>query len=178
MIVRRDGDRQEVNRLTNLVAYWLGAHRYRRIDWKSVRRVVFVCKGNIARSAYAAAKARALGFEAVSFGVETHDDKLADPCAVRVAAQRGVDLSAHRTTSMPSARLQGGDLVLAMEPYQAQRTGPLARVVAAQVTLMGMWCARSRPKIFDPYGRDDGQFHECFGQIDDALQRIRARVPV
>ena len=36
--------------------YLLGGYRaYRQVDWNSVERLVFVCKGNICRSAYAGA---------------------------------------------------------------------------------------------------------------------------
>jgi protein-tyrosine phosphatase len=178
MIQRRDGDRQEVNRLTNIVAYWLGARRYRRVDWKDVRRLVFVCKGNIARSAYGAARARALGFDAVSFGVQTHDDKQADPSAMRVAQDLGLDLSRHRTTSLPSASLRAGDLILTMEPYQARRVHPLAARVGAQVSLLGMWCTQSQPMVFDPYGKSDLVFRQCFDQIDDGLRNIRNHLRV
>ncbi|MGC1818407.1 MAG: hypothetical protein WA900_12230, partial [Casimicrobiaceae bacterium] len=40
--------------------------RYRSIDWPHVSRLVFICKGNICRSAFAAEKARMLGRHAVS----------------------------------------------------------------------------------------------------------------
>src|SRR4051812_36705278 len=41
----------------------------RRIPWTEVERLVFVCQGNICRSAYADALARRAGLRSVSFGL-------------------------------------------------------------------------------------------------------------
>ena len=52
------------------VVYLIGGMRhFTRIDWSQVRRLVFVCKGNICRSAYAAARSQTLGYPATSFGL-------------------------------------------------------------------------------------------------------------
>ena len=45
-------------------AHWL------QIKWEDVDRLVFVCTGNICRSAYAEYKARSLGMSATSFGID------------------------------------------------------------------------------------------------------------
>ena len=43
----------------------------KKIDWTSVERLIFVCKGNICRSAYAEALARSAGVESLSFGLDS-----------------------------------------------------------------------------------------------------------
>src|SRR5215469_15602974 len=49
----------------------LGAYRrLGALDWGTVTRLVFVCKGNICRSPYAAARAQQLAVEATSFGLD------------------------------------------------------------------------------------------------------------
>ena len=50
----------------------LGMYRsYRQVHWESVGRLVFVCKGNICRSAYTEAVAKSLGVAAISCGLDT-----------------------------------------------------------------------------------------------------------
>src|SRR5947199_9403738 len=90
----------------------------RRVPWDDVERLVFVCQGNICRSAYADALARRAGLRSVSFGLGARDGDCANTVASDRAAARGVDLSAHRATSAATFRVRRGDLLLAMEPAQ------------------------------------------------------------
>ena len=63
-------------------------------------RILFLCTGNSCRSQMAEGWARALRggrIEAYSAGVETHG---LDPKAVRVMAEAGVDISAHRSKNV------------------------------------------------------------------------------
>src|SRR3982074_2051535 len=95
----------------------------RAVRWAEVRRLVFVCQGNLCRSAYAAAKAQALGLAAASCGLAARQRFCADPRAVARAAARGIDLCAHRTTSATAFVVANGDLLLAMEPRQLRSLG-------------------------------------------------------
>jgi protein-tyrosine phosphatase len=145
------------------------------IDWRTVERLVFVCKGNICRSPYAAARARLMGIDAESFGLEAVDCALADPAASRNAQQRKLDLSGHRSLRLDEARLHGNDLLLVFEPQQLravqQRCGT-GRVV----TLAGLWTRPARPYVSDPYGRSDLYFQECFAVIDASVAALAARM--
>jgi Low molecular weight phosphotyrosine protein phosphatase len=80
----------------NAVCWPLG---WLRVDaerhWRNCERVVFVCTGNICRSPYAEAAARAHGINAVSCGTHTRTGLPADPVAIREAALRGRDMTAH-----------------------------------------------------------------------------------
>jgi protein-tyrosine phosphatase len=146
----------------------------RRVRWDEVERLVFVCQGNICRSAYAEARARRAGLRAASFGLAARDGDGANPVASERAAARGVDLSAHRATSAPGARLRRGDLLVAMEP--AQLPG-LARVAPAhQRTLLGLWALPPRPHLEDPYGLSPAYFDTCFDVVDSAVEELARRV--
>jgi protein-tyrosine phosphatase len=145
----------------------LGAYRgAANIDWPSVRRLVFVCKGNICRSPYATARARSLGLEAVSFGLDTAGGAPADPVAARNALSRGLDLTSHRSARLEQAHLEWSDLIIVFEPPQlaAVRLRYPERSVAA--SLIGIWARPLRPHVHDPYGRGDAYFQECFSIID------------
>lgn len=146
------------------------------LDWGAVRRLVFVCNGNICRSAYGEAKSKSLGMPAISFGLAASDGSPADDKAVRAAQARGVDLSVHRARSINAVGIRTGDLVLAMEPQQLKLIERGGGAQGAQVSLLGLWCKPRRPHIEDPYGLISEYFFTCFGLIDDALGRICLRI--
>lgn len=155
----------------------LGAYRdYQRINWKRVTRLIFVCKGNICRSAYSEARARALGFSTTSFGLGVEDETGADATSIKIGSQRGLDLSSHRTKSRSQIPLSGGDLLIAMEPWQAAELKRLSKHTNAQVTLLGLWHGKPRPYIGDPYGLSPIYFDTCFAVIDQALDNLISRI--
>lgn len=152
----------------------MGVHRrYQRIDWARVRRLVFVCKGNICRSPYAEFRARSLGLPAVSAGLATTAGAPVDPGASREARRRGIDLAAARTTPVEHLELRDGDLVLFLEPAQAsafrERVSPKDGI---QQSLLGLWSTPRTPLIPDPYGRGERQFAACFDLIDTAVSTL------
>jgi protein-tyrosine phosphatase len=140
-----------------------------------VRRVLFVCKGNICRSAYAEAVARrspaaSSGWVFHSAGLGATPGTPPPESAVRVARSRGVDLSAHRARSVADFDPAGIDAVFVMEPVQAFHPA-LGRFRArAPIRMLGM--AGGDPLIADPYGRGDAVFESCFGAIERALQLL------
>ena len=139
-------------------------------DASRVLRLVFVWAGNVCRSRYAEARARALGFEAGSFGLSADGRSPPDPAAVRAAQRRGIELPPRVSRRARDVRPTAGDLLVAMEPHQARalrRAHP-----RAQVTLLGLWCSSPRPVLADPYGLSDAYFDTCFGCIDEAVEAL------
>jgi protein-tyrosine phosphatase len=147
--------------------------RYSAVNWSRVERLVFVCTGNICRSPYAAALARRAGIPAISVALRGRSGAPAFPSAAAAAHDSGIDLSAHRSTPIDDVRLGPGDLLVAMEPWQAQA---LAGRAGAQVTLLGLWSTPRRPHLHDPYGLCDDYFRTCFRLIDSAVAAIAARM--
>ncbi|KKC24752.1 hypothetical protein WP12_17710 [Sphingomonas sp. SRS2] len=146
----------------------------RRIDWARVERLVFICKGNICRSAYAQGRAGQAGLATVSGGLDTQAGLPANPMAIKMGAARGLDLGPHRTRRFDELDLGPGDLMVCMEPPQAraaQRHFP-----AAQVTLLGLWSRPRRPWLFDPYGLDTAYWRTCLDLIDSGIAAIAARI--
>jgi len=146
--------------------------RYARVDWTAVRRLVFVCSGNICRSPFAAEYCRAAGSQVASFGLDGASGYPANADALRIAKSRGTDLSTHVATNVQQFEARDGDLLLAMEPSQLLRMNRLPRTTHSQSTLLGLWCSGSRPYIPDPYGRDDACFEHVFAMIEDAADRL------
>jgi protein-tyrosine phosphatase len=110
---------------------WLHPSRRRRAlarlrRHRMPRSVVFVCHGNICRSPYAAGAFRArLGPHAgVVIRVQSAGfigpDRPAPRFAVDEAAARGVDLRGHRSTLVSAPGLRDAELIVVMEPVQAE----------------------------------------------------------
>lgn len=156
--------------------YLLGRYsEYRKIDWDSVERLVFVCKGNICRSAFAEAVARSSGIESISCGIETVNGASANERAIDAAEKNNIDLSEHKTTPIQSVHFKKGDLLVAMEPLQLQY---LQRESGNEyvTTLLGLWGKPVKPHIHDPYETSSKYFESCFDYIENSVHEITSKI--
>jgi protein-tyrosine-phosphatase/peptidoglycan/xylan/chitin deacetylase (PgdA/CDA1 family) len=138
-----------------------------------VRRVVFVCLGNICRSAYAQRVADRLGMDAVSIGLSTTTGASCPESALRAAQRGGEDLSTHRATDFRDFEIQAGDLLVAMEIRHAQELQN--RLIARhdiQIALLGLWCDPPMPHLHDPYTLGDAYFDRCFARLRQAVHGL------
>lgn len=160
----------------NRLFYLVGGYRdYKHVEWSEVERLVFVCKGNICRSAFAEAVARSLGMEAASCGIYTTDGGPANEEAIHVAAKKGLSLAEHKTTTISSLIFQKNDLLIAMEPWQADfMTEMLGEEY--RYTLMGLWHTPVTPHIHDPFGGGEAYFNKCFDYIEKSVQEIANKI--
>lgn len=138
-----------------------------------VQRVVYVCLGNICRSAYGDKVARELGLHVASFGLSTTTGAASPAEAVDAARRQGVDLHGHRAVDLGEFKVHPGDLLLVMEVRQAhelrRRLGPRTDV---QICLLGMWCAPMIPHLHDPFSLSAGYFDSCFMRVRQATVRL------
>jgi protein-tyrosine phosphatase len=146
-------------------------------DRQSVRRLVFVCHGNICRSAFADVVARRAGMQTASFGLSTDAGKCAHPPAIAAAAQLGFDLSAHRTTRASDFVAEAGDLLLAMETRQLRRLASDPRLADVPRTLLGLYATPALPHLHDPYALHASYMRTCLKRIESAVANLRAAFP-
>ena len=148
---------------------------YRQIDWHSIDRLVFVCKGNICRSAYSEAFAKSLGIEAISCGIDTTSGNPANSVAIEVAAPRGFDLSQHQTTPINKLKFKETDLILAMEPWQVEYLSNNFNG-SHNCSLLGLWGRPTRPYIHDPYGSSSAYFNNCFNYLEKSIHEVARKI--
>lgn len=140
----------------------------------AVRRVVFVCLGNICRSAYAHQISAGLGMETASLGLSTSTGAASPEEAVDAAARQGVPMHAHRATDLADFEVLPGDLFLVMEVRQAhalrRKLGPRSDV---SVALLGLWCDPAMPHLHDPFTLSAGYFDTCFVRVRQAVANLQ-----
>ena len=157
------------------VAGRLAATRHPSVS--DVRRLVFVCHGNICRSAFAEALARQAGCNVASFGLSTSSGKPAHPEVMAVAEARGLDLSGHRTTAVEDFQPLVGDYLLGMEVRHLRKLAASERFGQLPRGLLGSYAGFPMPHLHDPYGLDAGYMETCLTRIQDAVSRLCRAFP-
>jgi protein-tyrosine phosphatase len=153
------------------------AYRYQTFDPARVHRLVFVCKGNICRSPFAGAVATRLGLSAISCGLDARKGASADPLAMTVAAEYGIDLSRHFSRAIGDILLTESDLIVGFEPWHVRTpTGSQGSEPGPQISLLGAWTHPPSLYIHDPYGTNERCFRRSFGLIQQAVERLASRL--
>ena len=142
---------------------------------QDVRRLVFVCHGNICRSAFADVLAKQAGMNATSFGLSTGSGKSAYPGTLRAAANMGYSLDAHRTTKVEDYVPADGDLLLAMETRHLRKLAADAHLNHLPRSLLGLY--GSTPHLHDPYELSDAYMLTCLKRIERIIPKLKATFP-
>jgi protein-tyrosine-phosphatase len=163
--------------LVNQALCFAGAYRrFQTVDWKRVRRLMFICKGNICRSPYCEARARSLGLKTLSRGLQALKGRSPDPVVAGAGKRRGVDLTPLYSTPFQWPDVRPGDLLIAMEPGQARWLQASQAEPAVQITLLGLWSRPQRPYIQDPLGMSEEYVETCLTILDSAINNIAGRL--
>ena len=140
-----------------------------------VRRVVFVCLGNINRSAFAHAVASRMGMQACSFGLATTTGSPAFETAMLTAQRFGISLDAHRATHLADYEYRDGDLLAAMEVRHVNRLLD-SGIQAQAIVLLGYWASPMRLHIHDPHTLAESYFLTCFSILESAVRNLAAEL--
>src|SRR4051794_5185298 len=114
-----------------------------------------VCTGNICRSpmAEAVARVRLTAMPSVrieSAGLGALIGHPADPLAVELMKERGIDLSGHVARQISTIMVREFELILVMESWQVKETEKLSPLARGKVWRLGHWRDFDIP---DPYRR-------------------------
>lgn len=140
-----------------------------------VRRFVFVCRGNISRSAFAEGLATRAGYAVASFGLDACSGQPADPVAIRIAEEFGIDLTQHRSTEAGDFTGQSGDLFLAMEVRQMTQIAANNALQNTSRLLLGQYCGT--PHLHDPFTLSPAYYRHCFARIKTAVDHLTLLYP-
>lgn len=144
-------------------------------------RLFFVCTGNICRSPMAAgfarhwAESRGWPIAVRSGGTANLIGRPADPLAVRVMGEVGIDISGHRSAGVRAEDIAWADHILVMEMNHqlelAQRFEGASEKVLQLGTFGGM------AAIADPIGGWRWRFRRSRADIGRCVERFMDRLP-
>jgi len=148
-----------------------------------VSLILVVCTANICRSPMAAGLLRQrLAVDKVdarhrvlSAGVWAADDAPASENAIATMAERGIDISDHRSHNLASEEVAGADLILVMTHDHARMVRQTWPQYAWKVHLLSEMTGKRRD-VEDPYGGPIEEYRACADTmsryIDSGLERI------
>lgn len=142
-----------------------------------VRRLVFVCHGNICRSAFAEGLARDLGLNAASFGLSTSSGKPAHEPARDAAIALGHPIEEHLTTRAQDFVPQPGDYLLGMEHRHLRKLASLDALSHLPRGLLGAYARPPMPHLHDPYRLDPAFMEVCLRRVKSAVQGLARMYP-
>jgi len=146
-----------------------------KIDFNSVKRLVFVCYGNICRSPFAEYYARAQGLNAISFGLHCKGNKGADPRVIAIAREQGIELEDHVTTNIKDYIAEEGDLIVVMEPKHLDDLKAAIGEVKL-LTIAPLWKPWRTPYLHDPYNSNQEFFLKCISTLKESILTMKTKL--
>ena len=148
---------------------------------RPVRSMLFLCKGNICRSPFAAFRAeqllRSAGIDDVrcgSAGLDTTQAARPPREAYDAAARFGVSFGSHVPTQLTRDLLADYDLTFVMEAGQLAAVRRLYPEFADRVVLLPLvepgTSGYARYNIADPFGHPPQAFHDCYLRLERVLK--------
>lgn len=140
-----------------------------------VLKILFVCKGNICRSPFAAKYFQNLTdprFLIMSAGLSA-ESNLAPPYQIiEMARHFNVDLGQHQAIDISTLKNENFDLIITMEKSQVKKLGDYCRYVI----WLGLFSENGSIcyNIPDPYGQSDATIYRIFKIIANNLENLKS----
>ena len=153
-----------------------------------VESMLFVCKGNICRSPFAALRAaqllrqaRRADIRCVSAGISTTQAAEPPREACDAAATFGCSLAGHTPLQLTRELVASHDVIVVMEAGQLIHLRQRHPEAIGRIFLLSLFDSRTtggyaRYNITDPFGLDLSIFRDCYARIDGALKNLVAAI--
>ncbi|MCA8066516.1 low molecular weight protein-tyrosine-phosphatase [Burkholderia sp. AU38729] len=142
----------------------------------AIATLLVVCVGNVCRSPMAQAllRARLPGVDVRSAGIGALDGQPADPHAIDLMRERGLDLAAHRARQVSSRHVTRADLILTMDLEQKRWLERRHPFLCGRVFRLG--AAAHGFDIPDPYLGPRASFEHSLQLIERGVDAWCARI--
>lgn len=140
------------------------------------KNIMIVCVGNICRSPMAEAllQHEQPELNVFSSGIGALVGKPADPMAISLMAEKGIDLSKHCAQQINSPLVSKADLILTMEQKHVNAIQSKFPESRGKVHLIGKW--NDNQEVPDPYKKDKNAFISSLSLIESGLENWRKKL--
>ncbi|WP_322049495.1 low molecular weight protein-tyrosine-phosphatase [Paraburkholderia sp. J67] len=142
-----------------------------------IQSILTVCVGNICRSPMAEGllRERLPNANVSSAGIGALAGRPADPLAVALLEEKGIDITAHRAQQISARACRQADLILVMDEDQKRAVARTFSGTVGKLFVLGHY---GKFDVFDPYRQGRERFDACFELIfrgvEDWVARIKA----
>ena len=150
----------------------------------NIRNILFICRGNICRSAfaehYAIQQIQKQNLNQIivdSAGVKAKSGTRSTETAVNAALLFGVKLNEHRAKELTYNQLQKADIIFVMEPWQSKFIESKHREFSGKIALLSLYDRGNKFKLWgwkkynieDPYGKSLETYRKCYERIINSI---------
>lgn len=150
-------------------------------------KIMFICTGNICRSAMAEGMMKKLiednkieNVEVCSCGIYAETGDYATYNAIEAARVYGADISRHRATNIRDSKIEEMDLILCATTSHKQSVLFLYPDLQGKVYTMkefaGLDINGQDMDIKDPWGYDLNVYYNCAQEIEESLEKIVEKI--
>jgi len=144
---------------------------------KPPRTILLVCTGNLCRSPMAAALLRRYldeddarrDWRVLSAGLWAEDGEPASTGAVMAMAERGIDLTGHRSRRLTPQMVEEADLILGMTPQHVEAMQQAFPEARERIHLLAEMAGESHG-IADPYGLSPVTYRATANEIERLIR--------
>ncbi len=143
---------------------------------REARELLFVCKGNICRSPFAEAYARATlnhGVQVVSAGFHPRPDRACPENAARAARELGIEIGQHRSHVVSEAMMRSAHAVFTFDEESHGTLTARFPFARDRIFRLGALVPQGPVDIRDPYGGTPEDFRATYGLIRSAIDSAR-----
>lgn len=145
-------------------------------------KIMFICTGNICRSAMAEGmmkkliKENNIDAEIYSCGIYAETGDYATYNAVEAAKEYGADISNHRATNIRDSKIEEMDIILCATISHKQSVLYLHPELEGKVFTIKEYAKLDKNgqdmDIKDPWGYDEFVYRKCASEIEECLEKI------
>lgn len=149
---------------------------------KFPERVMFVCSGNICRSAYGEYRFKKMCAECgkeetqvVSAGTLRIQGRAASDEMIETGKERGLDLTPHRSNGISRFLVDSSDVIFVMAPMHRTEILRISPESENKIVLLGEWLNTPKEEIDDPIRQSMDFYRRVTEEIDEALKNWMER---